>query len=91
MDRLAFDDSDPILDGVFHLPDDMEAYYSALSKNERKNRRKYDLRLLKKEHDTRVDVVSDAASISEEFEHFAEQHLRRPRAEIQGKRHSSRF
>src|SRR5262249_33069194 len=59
---------------VFHLPVDIEAYYAGLSKNERKNRRKYDLRLLKKEYDTRVDVVSDPGLATAEFERFAEQH-----------------
>jgi hypothetical protein len=59
---------------VFHLPAGMDEYYSALSKNERKNRRKYELRLLKKDYDTSVEVVSDAALLSEAFEHFAEQH-----------------
>jgi hypothetical protein len=59
---------------VFHLPADMDEYYGALSKNERKNRRKYDLRLLKKEYDTRVDVVSNAALVLQEFDQFAEQH-----------------
>jgi CelD/BcsL family acetyltransferase involved in cellulose biosynthesis len=59
---------------VFHLPGDMEEYYAALSKNERKNRRKYDLRLMKKEYDTRVEVVKDRALVSDEFERFAKQH-----------------
>lgn len=59
---------------VFHVPANMEDYYASLSKNERKNRRKYELRLLCKEYETRVDVVRDAAEVSQEFEHFAEQH-----------------
>ena len=59
---------------VFHLPADMEEYYGALSKNERKNRRKYELRLLKKEYDTRVEVLTDPVLVADEFERFAEQH-----------------
>lgn len=59
---------------VFHVPATMEDYYASLSKNERKHRRKYELRLLKKEYETHVDVVSDAAEVSQEFERFAEQH-----------------
>jgi CelD/BcsL family acetyltransferase involved in cellulose biosynthesis len=66
---------------VFHLPADMEAYYASLSKNERKNRRKYELRLLGKEHDTRVDVIKEPAGASAEFERFAEQHRRQWLAE----------
>lgn len=59
---------------VFHVPANMDDYYASLSKNERKNRRKYELRLLRKDYETHVDVVSDAAQASEEFERFAEQH-----------------
>jgi CelD/BcsL family acetyltransferase involved in cellulose biosynthesis len=59
---------------VFHLPPDMDTYYAGLSKNERKQRRKYELRLLKKEHDTHVDVVSDPAAVARELDEFAEQH-----------------
>jgi CelD/BcsL family acetyltransferase involved in cellulose biosynthesis len=61
---------------VFHLPSDMEQYYAGLSKNERKNRRKYELRLLKKEYDTQVEVVSQPAKVVDEFEQFADQHRR---------------
>lgn len=59
---------------VFHVPATMEEYFGSLSKNERKNRRKYELRLLRKEYETHVGVVSDAAEVSQEFERFAEQH-----------------
>ena len=59
---------------VFHVPESMDDYYASLSKNERKNRRKYELRLLAKEFETRVDVVSDAPAVAHEFERFAEQH-----------------
>ena len=66
---------------VFWLPPNMEDYFVALSKNERKNRRKYELRLLKKEYDTQVEVLSDPAKATEEFEHFARQHAQQWRAE----------
>jgi CelD/BcsL family acetyltransferase involved in cellulose biosynthesis len=59
---------------IFHVPAKMEDYYASLSKNERKNRRKYELRLLRKEFETHVDVVSEAAEVSQEFERFAVQH-----------------
>ena len=66
---------------VFHVPSSMEDYYASLSKNERKNRRKYELRLLAKEFETRADVVSDAPAVAREFEHFAEQHRKQWAAE----------
>jgi len=53
----------------------MEEYYGALSANERKNRRYY-LRLLKKEYETNVEVISDPAWVVREFDRFAEQHKR---------------
>jgi CelD/BcsL family acetyltransferase involved in cellulose biosynthesis len=59
---------------VFPIPATMDDYYASLSKNERKNRRKYELRLLKKEFDTQVHVETDAAKVSDEFERFAVQH-----------------
>src|ERR1051325_6331878 len=52
---------------VFPIPATMDDYYASLSKNERKNRRKYELRLLKKEFDTEVAVETDAAKVSDEF------------------------
>jgi CelD/BcsL family acetyltransferase involved in cellulose biosynthesis len=60
---------------VFELPGKMEEYYSALSPSERKNRRYY-LRLLQKEYDTKVEITSDPASVVREFDWFAEQHKR---------------
>ena len=59
---------------VFWLPRNMEEYYHALSKNERKNRRKYELRTLKKEFDTRVEVISEPDRMEQEFEDFVLQH-----------------
>jgi CelD/BcsL family acetyltransferase involved in cellulose biosynthesis len=66
---------------VYDLPPDMEEYFGTLRKSERKNRRKLELRLLKKEYDTRVEVVSDPALVPEVFEHFAEQHRQQWRAD----------
>lgn len=66
---------------VFHFPADMEQYYASLSKNERKNRRKYELRMLQKDYQVRVDVLTDPAQTDEEFERFAVQHARQWRAE----------
>jgi CelD/BcsL family acetyltransferase involved in cellulose biosynthesis len=59
----------------------MDEYYSSLSKNERKNRRKYELRLLSKEHDTSIEVIKDTKRISTEFDRFAEQHTAQWRVE----------
>ncbi len=59
---------------IFWLPTSMADYFESLSKNERKNRRKYELRLLNKEHATRVDVLSDPGKVEKEFENFVTQH-----------------
>lgn len=66
---------------VFNLPANMEEYYSSLSKNERKNRRKYELRLLKKEFATRVEVLSEPNKVVDEFDAFARQHATQWHAE----------
>jgi hypothetical protein len=66
---------------VFHFPADMEEYYAGLSKNERKNRRKYELRMLQKDYAVQVDVLSDAEKVEAEFERFAVQHARQWHAE----------
>lgn len=66
---------------IFHLPRDMEEYYAGLSKNERKNRRKYELRRLKKDHETAVEVIEDPALVSEAFEHFRKQHTQQWKSE----------
>lgn len=58
---------------VFHLPATMAQYFDSLTKKERKNRQ-YSLRLLERECQSKIDLVCDPASISEEFERFAEQH-----------------
>jgi len=59
---------------IFWLPDSMEKYFESLSKNERKNRRKYELRTLKKEFDTKVEVISEPEKAEPEFEDFVRQH-----------------
>src|SRR5262249_44043696 len=41
---------------VFLLPRSTEEYYASLSKNERKNRRKYDLRMMRKDYEVTVDI-----------------------------------
>ena len=60
---------------VFELPRNMEEYYGALSANERQKLR-YQLRRLKKEYDTNVEIISDPALVVREFDRFAEQHKR---------------
>lgn len=59
---------------IFWLPVSMDQYSESLSKNARKNWRKYDLRTLKKEYHTKVDIVSDAEQVEKEFENFVQQH-----------------
>jgi len=59
---------------VFWLPPGMEEYFEALSKNERKNRRKYELRLLRKDYNVVTDVLSEPPAVEAEFERFVPQH-----------------
>lgn len=59
---------------IFWLPSSMADYFESLSKNERKNRRKYELRLLKKDHAVRVEVLNDSERVSQTFEEFVVQH-----------------
>jgi CelD/BcsL family acetyltransferase involved in cellulose biosynthesis len=61
---------------VFLLPQDMEAYFASLSKNERKNRRKYELRTLEKDYQVREDCIADGPELAAEFDAFAAQHAR---------------
>jgi CelD/BcsL family acetyltransferase involved in cellulose biosynthesis len=66
-----------VLDGVhsvFWLPRSMEEYFESLSKNERKNRRKYELRTLRKEHEVRVEVLQNSPEVEAEYAQFAAQH-----------------
>src|SRR3954469_15641484 len=66
---------------VFQVPATMDDYYTSLSKNERKNRRKYELRLLKKEFETQVQMESNPEKVADEFERFAVQHAEQWAAE----------
>jgi len=58
----------------FDLPDTYEAYMRSLSKNERKNRRKYDLNLLAKEYDVRLAVMRNPEEIEAEMPQFMALH-----------------
>jgi hypothetical protein len=66
---------------IFRVPESMEAFYDGLSKQEKKNRRKYELRMLKKEFEVAVNVLSDPELVSQEFEGFVKQHTEQWRAE----------
>ena len=66
---------------VFSLPDTFEKYLDSLSKSERKRRRNYDLRLLRKEFETTVEVVSAPERVADEFERFMAEHASQWRAE----------
>ena len=59
---------------IFWLPPNMEQYFECLGRNERKKRRRYELKHLGKEYQTKVEVVSDPARVGQEFEDFAVQH-----------------
>jgi hypothetical protein len=58
----------------FILPETFEGYLGSLSKNERKNRRKYELRYLKKSFAIQTDVLRSWEEIREEFRKFIEMH-----------------
>jgi|GEM_PF-342685 CelD/BcsL family acetyltransferase involved in cellulose biosynthesis len=66
----------------FALPDIFEAYLSSLGKNEQKNRRKYELRMMRKEYEVRVQVLGrNGEALNEAFEEFACLHTAQWRAE----------
>src|ERR1035437_1242609 len=65
---------------VFCLPPTMDEYFEGLSKSERK-KRKYEIRLLRKECDVSVDVLKDPRALDVEFERFATQHTAQWEAE----------
>jgi CelD/BcsL family acetyltransferase involved in cellulose biosynthesis len=65
---------------VFWLPSTMEEYFDRLSKSERK-KRKYELRLLQKECDVRVDVLKEPSAAVAEFTRFVDQHTAQWEAE----------
>jgi hypothetical protein len=58
----------------FRLPDTYETYMQSLSSNERKNRRKYDLRLMAKEFDVRLTMMREPDEIEAEMPHFITLH-----------------
>ena len=67
---------------VFKLPERVEDYLNSLGRNEQKNRRKYELRLLAKEHSVRVEVLSGPVpQLETAFEEFAAMHTRQWQAE----------
>lgn len=67
---------------VFSLPERMDEYLNRLGRNEQKNRRRYELRMLSKEYAVRVEVLSACTEVLlDEFDQFAEQHARQWRSE----------
>jgi hypothetical protein len=67
---------------LFRLPDSQEDYLESLSRNEQKNRRKYELRTLRKDHEVKVDVISGPeATLLAAFDEFAPLHARQWHAE----------
>lgn len=65
----------------FVLPKTFEEYLGSLSKNERKNRRKYELRYLKKNFRIQTDILKSWEEIREEFPNFIEMHTTQWRSE----------
>jgi CelD/BcsL family acetyltransferase involved in cellulose biosynthesis len=65
----------------FILPETFEGYLGSLSKNERKNRRKYQLRYLKKSFAIQTDILTSWNEIREEFQKFVEMHTAQWRSE----------
>jgi len=65
----------------FILPETFEGYLGSLSKNERKNRRKYELRYLKKSFAIQTDILKSWEEIGEEFPKFVEMHTAQWRSE----------
>jgi CelD/BcsL family acetyltransferase involved in cellulose biosynthesis len=62
---------------VFQLPARIVDYMNSLGKSEQKNRRKYELRFLSREHPVRVEVLSEPDSqLKAAFEEFAVLHTR---------------
>jgi CelD/BcsL family acetyltransferase involved in cellulose biosynthesis len=65
----------------FLLPETFEGYLGSLSKNERKNRRKYELRYLKKSFTIQTDILTSGEEIREEFQQFVGMHTAQWRSE----------
>jgi len=69
---------------AFELPETLAAHLDSLGKNEQKNRRKYELRLLRKDYPVRVQTIRKPwAAVEAAFERFVEQHTRQWQAEGQ--------
>lgn len=67
---------------LFRLPESQGEYLKSLSKNEQKNRRKYELRALRRMHAVRVEMISGPVeSLLEEFDRFAPLHAAQWQAE----------
>lgn len=72
---LHVDCDDSAVHTVFRLPPSHADYLKSLSKNEQKNRRKYELRTMRKAHDVEVSVISGPLqTLLEEFDRFVELH-----------------
>jgi CelD/BcsL family acetyltransferase involved in cellulose biosynthesis len=65
---------------IFWLPPTLDKYFEGLSKSECK-KRKYELRLLRKECDIKVDVLQAPAVTEVEFDRFVAQHTAQWNAE----------
>lgn len=66
----------------FPLPETHEAYLSSLAKNEQRNRKKYELRLLRKEYEVAVQVLGHGSEpLAAAFEEFVRLHTEQWRAE----------
>lgn len=66
----------------FPLPESLESYLASLGKNEQKNRRKYELRLLQKECEVSVDVLGRALEpLEATFSEFVRLHTTQWQAE----------
>ena len=66
---------------VFALPGSYEEYLAKLSKGERKHRRDYELRHLRKDFDVQIEVVSAPGAVGDELERFMVQHAEQWRLE----------
>lgn len=66
---------------LWFLPNSFEIFLNSLGKNERKNRRKYELRYLKSRYGVKVDILSTKGVVEGEFEKFQEMHTRQWQSE----------
>lgn len=66
----------------FPLPESYAAYLSSLGKNEQKNRRRYELRMLRREHEVAIDVLGRSGeALDEAFAEFVRLHTAQWRSE----------